>query len=139
MKFDRFQISKDIKKQVYKQASKSLEKLVKQEVGTDTGLLRASIHTEQVKDDLYVVGHDPHIVSIESSYRYSEGTFSDYGAIHELGRGAIDQKKKGRNYPLHWRKGGQDIYAWRVKAVKPKRFYKKALKNFDIKNIKVKL
>jgi hypothetical protein len=140
MKFDRIKISRDIKQQVYRQASKALEVLVKQEVGFDTGLLRASVHTEKVNNDLYVIGHDPHAVAISSNYRYPEGNFKDYGAIHELGRGEIDQKKKGKKYPLHWKKGGEDIYAWKVKAVKPKKFYKKALKKFDIKkDVKVRL
>ena len=140
MKFDKIRISKDIKQKLYRSATKSLESLVKQEMGVDTGLLRASVHTQKVNNDLYVVGHDPHAVAISRKYSYPEGSFKDYGAIHELGRGEIDQKKRGRNYPLHWKKGGKDIYAWRVKAVRPKKFYQKALKKFDIKkDVSIKL
>ena len=142
MKLDINSISTKLKQEVLKQASKQLVELTKEEVGVDFGLLRSTIHFEKYKKDGYIVSHDPNITSLSDDYgpyTYPQGTFIDYGAIHELGRGKIDMVAKGKTYPLHWKKNGQDIYAWRVKGVKPKRFYKKAEKRFDINKISVKL
>lgn len=142
MKLDISSISSKLKQEVLKQASKQLVELTKEEVGLDQGLLRSTIHYEKYKKDGYIVSHDPNITRLSDSYgpyNYGVGSFQDYGAIHELGRGPIDMVAKGKSYPLHWKKDGQDIYAWRVKGVKPKRFYKKAEKRFDINKISVKL
>ena len=140
MNIDR--IAEKLKREVLKQASKQLVKLVKEEVGVDHGLLKSTIHYEKINKENYVISHDPNIVRLSNRYgpyTYREGSFQDYGAIHELGRGSIDMVAKGKSYPLHWRRGGADIYAWRVKGVKPKRFYKKAEKRFDINKINIKL
>lgn len=135
MRFDINKLTNQVTEQAMDQASKQLVELAKANVGVDTGLLRSTIRAVKIKQKEYYISHDPNMTGIGVTYNYPEAEVSDYGGIHELGRGAIDNTEKG--YPLHWKKGGEDVYAYKVKAVKGKRFYKKAERQFNPDKIKI--